>query len=172
MNPTTDQVALANASNTDLFSVLYANNDAAANVGTPRYGVWWQRGEQQLQVLLPATLRAEIIKNPQIHRLPNGQKWLLGLVNIRGLLVPVIDFAAWVGLPSAASSKLIIHLGEGAQSVAWQIEQPAELLFIKTWQKAALAHQKLDKLVLQASTVAQKDWLDIDYLAWLKTLKQ
>lgn len=172
----TQTTATKNALDTpidDLFQVLYSKTNESQSAEKPRYGVFWHREEQMLNLLLPTGLRAEVIHHPEIHRVPVAPDWLLGLVNIRGVLTPVIDFARWAGLPSHQTLTYVLHLGEGNQSVAWQIEQQPSLLFTKTRIKdVATISPSLASVVTDMVTAKQQDWFEIDYSAWLKTLAQ
>lgn len=168
----TDTSTVVASTTTDLFHVLYADQHPHSQAGTPRYGVCWQRGEQTLHVLLPAHLRAEVIIKPALSRLPNAPYWLLGLVNIRGRLTPVIDFAQWAGLPADKSPHTnILYIGEGEKSVAWCINQVPELLFTKNRSiDLNIVPEPLHPYVNGLAYYNQHSWLDIDFSAWLTSL--
>ncbi|KZZ40515.1 MAG: chemotaxis protein CheW [Saccharospirillaceae bacterium] len=46
---------------------------------------------------------AEILQPPRLTRVPGVRSWVLGVANVRGRLVPVMDLAGLLGLPSKAN---------------------------------------------------------------------
>lgn len=46
---------------------------------------------------------SEILQPPRLTKVPGVRSWVLGIANVRGRLVPVIDLAGLLGLPSQAS---------------------------------------------------------------------
>lgn len=67
------------------------------------------------QHALPAAAIAEIIRLRPLTRLPQGPPSLLGIVNLRGRILPVVSLAGLMGLAPAAptSASRIIVLAEG-----------------------------------------------------------
>lgn len=43
----------------------------------------------------------EVIVPPKLTRVPNVRAWLLGVANVRGSLLPIIDLRQFLGLPPA-----------------------------------------------------------------------
>lgn len=62
-----------------------------------------QAGGQPL--LLPLTQCGEIHTASLVQRLPHTQPWLLGVANLRGQVVTVVDLAAYLGLPAEAAAR-------------------------------------------------------------------
>ncbi|MAD44489.1 MAG: chemotaxis protein CheW [Oceanospirillaceae bacterium] len=46
---------------------------------------------------------AEILQPPRLTKVPGVRNWVLGVANVRGRLVPVMDLAGLLGLPSKAN---------------------------------------------------------------------
>jgi len=46
---------------------------------------------------------AEILQPPRLTKVPGVRSWVLGVANVRGRLVPVMDLAGLLGLPSKAN---------------------------------------------------------------------
>lgn len=42
----------------------------------------------------------EVIVPPHVTRVPNARSWLLGVANVRGALLPIIDLRQLLGLPT------------------------------------------------------------------------
>lgn len=54
----------------------------------------------------------EIIPSRPVTRLPGSPPWVLGLLNLRGTVVTVIDLAGRLGLgPGAAQSVIVVEAG-------------------------------------------------------------
>ena len=64
----------------------------------------------------PMSEVAEILSPPPVTRLPGVQKWVRGVANVRGRLLPLIDLEAFFGGSLAGSRKhhrvLALELGE------------------------------------------------------------
>lgn len=46
---------------------------------------------------------AEILQPPRLTKVPGVRNWVLGIANVRGRLVPVMDLAGLLGLPSKSN---------------------------------------------------------------------
>ncbi|MEO6421606.1 MAG: chemotaxis protein CheW [Candidatus Nitrotoga sp.] len=67
-----------------------------------------------IKFLVPHTQVNEISEKPPIFRLPNTGRWLIGLVNLHGNLVPVFDLASLVDVTCNYKSKtMLLVLGRG-----------------------------------------------------------
>ncbi len=58
---------------------------------------------------------AEILQPPRLTKVPGVRSWVLGVANVRGRLVPVMDLAGLLGLPSRASwrSRRVLVIEQG-----------------------------------------------------------
>ncbi|ASP38175.1 chemotaxis protein CheW [Bacterioplanes sanyensis] len=58
---------------------------------------------------------AEILQPPRLTRVPGVRSWVLGVANVRGRLVPVMDLAGLLQLPSKANwrSRRVLVIEEG-----------------------------------------------------------
>jgi twitching motility protein PilI len=58
-------------------------------------------------LLAPMTEVAEIVSLPEVARVPGVKPWVLGIANMRGNLLPVLDLQAFLyGEPSKADAKI------------------------------------------------------------------
>lgn len=59
---------------------------------------------------------SEILQPPRLTKVPGVRSWVLGIANVRGRLVPIMDLAGLLGLPSKANWRsrrvLIVEHGE------------------------------------------------------------
>jgi twitching motility protein PilI len=58
---------------------------------------------------------AEILQPPRVTKVPGVRNWVLGVANVRGRLVPVMDLAGMLGLSSKASwrSRRVLVVEQG-----------------------------------------------------------
>lgn len=58
----------------------------------------------------------EILQPPRLTRVPGVRSWVLGVANVRGRLVPVMDLAGLLGLPTRANWRtrrvLVVEQGD------------------------------------------------------------
>ena len=67
-----------------------------------------------IKFLVPQSHVNEISEMAPVFRLPNTGRWLLGLINLHGNLVPVFDLASFVGGTCDTKSKtMLLVLGRG-----------------------------------------------------------
>ncbi len=76
--------------------------------------------------LAPAGEVQEVLRLPPASRVPNAKPWLSGLANVRGAIVPVVDLALFMGLPTllaqAPSAKLMI-VNSGREAVGFYVDE-------------------------------------------------
>jgi chemotaxis signal transduction protein len=65
------------------------------------------------QFAIPLSNALEIGYQPDVTPLPNLPKWILGISNIRGEIISLINFSAFLGIPSSGAKSdrrfIIIH---------------------------------------------------------------
>jgi len=65
-----------------------------------------------LNFLVPEKMVSEVIQTNKIFNLPNAPKWIEGLINIRGNIVPVMDVASFLNSRTKAKDKNILVLNK------------------------------------------------------------
>jgi len=131
-----------------------------------------------LGFLLGARTLCEVTAVPAAARLPGTPNWLLGVMNLRGTLVPVFDLHALFELPPAARSSnaagLVIDSGEHAVAISTDgfprplrslntlAEQPPMPAAVKPFITGAFVHERevwldLNHRQLFASLAARMD---------------
>jgi twitching motility protein PilI len=143
-----------------------------------RHGIVFSSALGELRCLLPKGLRAELIHSPNISALPSSKPWLVGIVNVRGELVPVIDLLRWAGLNAAADTVAnlttqILLLGQGESAIAITTLQAPQ--FVLTTPSNHYAGLEVPKLLpyISAKFIADKaHWIDLDFDAWLTALAE
>lgn len=155
---------------------LASGSAEPVSTGEVRHGMTWQTEQGELRCLLPRSLRAEIISSPNISSLPSRNNWLVGIVNIRGELVPVIDLLKWADLKvsvDSARTNQVLLIGEGESAIALQAQQhPALLVTLPSNNTVSSAFAKLSVFTHSTFTANEQTWLDLDFKAWLANLSQ
>ncbi|MCZ6802885.1 MAG: chemotaxis protein CheW [Proteobacteria bacterium] len=71
-----------------------------------------------INFLIPESTMCEVVQNVTICPLPNTPSWIQGLINLRGILVPVLNLKTHLGQKSEGNIKniplLVIYKGERA----------------------------------------------------------
>lgn len=67
---------------------------------------------------------AEILQPPRLTKVPGVRSWVLGVANVRGRLVPVMDLAGLLGLPSKANwrSRRVLVIEHGDHMVGLLVD--------------------------------------------------
>lgn len=72
-------------------------------------GVGLRVGDERLVV--PREQVREVMKRPSLTRIPGAQPWLLGLANVRGQLMPVVDLKVLCGsapVPDVRTTRVVL----------------------------------------------------------------
>jgi twitching motility protein PilI len=73
-------------------------------------GLGFRLGEHQL--VAPRDDVREVLATPEYTRVPGAKPWLLGIANVRGDLLPVIDLSRFLGgepHPGARGSRVLVY---------------------------------------------------------------
>ncbi|MCP5158467.1 MAG: chemotaxis protein CheW [Gammaproteobacteria bacterium] len=133
-----------------------------------RYGFWI--GE--IGLLIDQNTTSEVLERWVVYPLPNVPLWFLGLINLRGNLVPIFDLKQLLQLEEDTREKrwlLILDRGEGAVG-----------LFIDGLPQPANTRQALTRLpplpaALRPSIAGgylqdERIWLEFDHRQFFRTL--
>ena len=116
-------------------------------------------------LLLPPNKVSEVIKQIRIYPLPNTVNWLLGMINLRGNVVPVFDLALFLESTIKPNIKpMILVVDKGEDAVALQVDGAPQI--VDTTRKAILS-AAVPKLLGGHVRAAYVDdtqiWLDVDF---------
>jgi twitching motility protein PilI len=92
-------------------------HDAQQDKPDSRYG--YRIGA--LRLLIKRSSGSEVLRGPAVSSLPGSVPWLLGIMNLRGSVVPVFDLASLLGVKAATSKRapivLVLDKGDDALGV-------------------------------------------------------
>jgi purine-binding chemotaxis protein CheW len=72
----------------------------------------------------------EVLSDADIEPVPCAPQSVLGVINLRGSIVTVIDLSVWLGLEKAAVSNCIIVLSHEGQAIGIRVDRILEVLDI------------------------------------------
>jgi hypothetical protein len=142
---------------THLVTGAEANTEARA-----RYG--YRVGE--LGLLIDADVGSEVLSMPQIASLPRTPPGFLGLINLRGNLVPLYELGDLLSVASRRSgaSNLVLVFGQGEQAVGVMIESyPVALPALRALPNLPQLPEKLRKHVPACYVLGETVWLEFDH---------
>lgn len=105
----------------------------------------------------------ELLKAVCVYSVPNTPEWMLGLINLRGGLVPVFNLESYFDFKEEVDKhKLLLVLGKGEKAVAFQIKSYPQLL--KNLTKLEAIPKLIPKIegYVQAAYQEEKVWLELD----------
>jgi twitching motility protein PilI len=127
-----------------------------------------------LNLLVSEGTLCEVMELPPIARIPHTVPWLLGLVNLRGEVVPAFDLARVLGLRSARQPNtklLVMGRGEAAAGVLVN-ELPTLQRFApneRTAQHSPLP-SALESSVTDCFTRDGKEWFEFSHEKFFKAI--
>ncbi len=143
--------------------------DVAPVVERKRYG--YRVGA--LNLLIKADIGSEVIRPQHLAPLPGAAAFLLGLINLRGNLVPVFDLClALSGRRSEITSgKLFLILDKGDNAVGMLIDSyPQPLTELRTISQMPQLPVTLEAHVPAAYVKDERVWLDFNHESFFEKL--
>lgn len=136
-----------------------------------RYG--YQVGH--LSFLIKAGSGSEVVQHAAIFTLPGSPSHVLGLINLRGNLVPVFDLSLALGLAQSAknvqSSNIVLILDKGEQAVGIVIDGfPQPLLALRQVSRMPNLPANLQEHVSLAYFKDSSIWLDFNHQSFFELL--
>jgi twitching motility protein PilI len=133
--------------------------DTTRENGLLRYGF----SVGNLNFIYDPKLTCELVKAASIYSVPNTPTWMLGLINLRGSLIPVFNLEQYFDFKEEENiHKLLLVLGKGEKAVAFQLKTYPELLNSLT--KLDTVPKLIPKIegYILAAYLAEKTWLELD----------
>jgi CheW-like domain len=88
-------------------------------------------------LVLPGGLAAQLALDGRLAPLPNVKAWLLGVMNLRGNLVPVFDVGLAMGYAALPRGAPVLVIAPGPTAMAVACCEPPQLLEVGPAQAAA-----------------------------------
>jgi twitching motility protein PilI len=76
-----------------------------------------------MRFMVPEGMVSELLHSGKIYHLPNANRWLVGLTNMHGNVMPVVDIASYAGVNISHLNKSnVLAIGEGESSIGVLID--------------------------------------------------
>jgi twitching motility protein PilI len=120
-------------------------------------------------LVLPTSVPAQLAVEPELAPVPNVKPWLVGVLNLRGNLVPVFDVARWQGVPAPAQvdALQVLVVTPGPQAMAVLVSESPALLAVRT-SGSTPADDPLAAIAPHRYSAAEGIVYEFDPHAWLR----
>ena len=150
----------------DPFQGLIDNEEKAEELRNMRYG--FSTGAQN--ILIDSKTICEVVQSAQIYRIPNTRSWVLGVINLRGNLVPVFDLLRRLDeTATRAEDQRLLIMDQGERAAGIYIDGLPQALKIDpddADQRAAIPEdipEAIREHVVTAYRVDTNTWLEVNH---------
>lgn len=132
-----------------------------------------------LRLLIHADTGSEVMRQAAISSLPGAASWLLGMMNLRGNLVPVFDLSQVLGMPQSeqkpahkpGAAQLVLILDKGENAVGIVIDAfPEPLTGLRAVTRLPQLPQQLQGHVGSAFFKDEDIWLEFSHQSFFEQL--
>lgn len=118
---------------------------------------------------------SELVDIPNIYYIPNVPDWFLGVVNLHGVVIPVVSVANYLDISSHTSEhkQRLLILGHGNEAVGIVIDNLPDRLHWTSQQRISknTAPAKLLEHVRHACLIDNELWFDLDSASFCQALE-
>ncbi len=131
-------------------------------IGGPKIRYGYRAGNMRFMV--PEGAVSELLHDSKIYHLPNAPRWLVGLINMHGNVIPVIDIASYVGDDISRLQKSnILAIGKSEYAIAVLIDGlPEAIKENETVTGLSSVHEKLEGYVKTGLYSNGYNWYEFD----------
>ncbi len=145
----------------------------AANHNKQFYGIKFNT----LHLLIDKNISSELLEDSSIYPVPLAADWLIGVANIRGDIVPVIDFEKMITGESAnqnTNNSKIIIINKGMDAIGLMLDQLPKLISFSSDAKLSdysSLPEVIQEYVEYAYTQDAITWACVDFPAFIQSNK-
>lgn len=128
-----------------------------------------------LGLLIQAGCGSEVIQMPTIWTLPGSPPWFLGLINLRGNLIPVFELRRVLGLeePEANTKRLVLVFDQGEKAVGVIIDDfPKPLTALSALPQLPQLPTMLSGHVRKGYVKDEMIWLEFDQNSFFEEINR
>ncbi len=135
-----------------------------------RYG--FRLGE--INFLVNEFSMSEVVKKPIIYSIPNTPSWIQGLINLRGILVPVFDIKKHIKQKSdKKSNDILLVIDKGERAFATFIDRLPDSIDMDNENVKEISMpdnmpEILKKHITKTYKVQNDTWLELNYDTFIK----
>ena len=147
----------------------FVDDEASLNI---RYG--FRLGN--INFLLNEAAMSEIVTKPLIYPIPNTPSWIQGLINLRGILVPVFNIKKCIKQENKDDNKNhLLVIDKGERAFATFIDSLPDSINVDEVEliDTSIPDELPDMLKTHVTTalkINNEVWLELDYDAFIKEL--
>jgi len=130
----------------------------------------------EINFLINKFTMCEVVKRPTIYSMPNTPSWIQGLINLRGILVPVFDIKKQLNQTNDNNKNdTLLVIDKGERTFATYIDALPNSIdiddenFIKTTVPTDIP-EILEKYVVETFSLEQEIWIEINYDAFINDI--
>ncbi len=125
----------------------------------------------QLHLLIQTGTLSEVITQTPIYPMPNVPSWFIGVMNLRGNLIPVFNLHRLLETGEADHAHKVLVLDQGGSGVGIPIDGLPHAVHIgDALHNIPPLHDVLQEHVTKAYTTDGRIWLDFDHRGFFTTL--
>lgn len=128
-----------------------------------------------LGLLIESDTTSEILEHASIYPLPNTPPWLLGLINLRGNLIPIFDIKQFLALDNeeAHEKRRLLILDQGEKAVGFYVDGlPHVATTDHVLSRLPPLPAALQPYVAKAYAQADFIWLEFDHPGFFQSLSE
>ena len=130
-----------------------------------------------INFLVNESSMSEVVMKPLIYSIPNTPTWIQGLINLRGILVPVFDIKKQIGQNDEEDKRrdILFVLDKGERAFATYIDALPDSInlddteFTKTKLPENIPKILIDH-VTESYETSNEIWLEIDFDSFIKNM--
>lgn len=160
----------------------YSLHDAAQSLHKEKQSQTHSQKERQgfmvgnIGLMIDFADGSELTEIPAIYRVPNAPKWLLGLINLHGRIIPVFDLGTFLGFaaPQQGKKQKLLVLAHNERSLGVLVDGLPKRLSWHEEQKVAdnTAPAKLREHISASCWVNDKLWFDLNTVSLSHALER
>ena len=118
----------------------------------------------QIHFLIQTDTLSEVITQTPIYPMPNVPRWFVGVMNLRGNLIPVFDLHHLLETGESAQNQTVLVLDRGSDGIGILIDGlPHAVRLGEALHNIPPLHETLQEHVTTAYTSESGIWLDFDH---------
>jgi chemotaxis signal transduction protein len=147
----------------------FVDDGEALNI---RYG--FRLGE--INLLINQFSMSEVVIKPVIYSIPNTPSWIQGLINLRGILVPVFNIKRYLGQESEnnKNDKLLV-IDKGERAFATYIEKLPDSINVDEVELTPITApddvpEVMQGYITETYKLNDETWFELDYDSFIKNM--
>lgn len=131
------------------------------------------RGFGLVTLLIPTDVVGEVFTSQRWYCIPNAPWWVMGMINVRGNVVPIFDLQGLLGGERDTARKWLLVLDRARNAVGFFIEEPPQTLYMEESDLPLPALPGLLRQYVSMGCSTQgRTWLEFDHSGFFAGLTE